>query len=305
MKVVRVRTAGFCMGVGLALNKLDQEIKREKQTGNPARSVSRLLMLGPIIHNPQVLDDYARQGVIQANSLDEIHPGDTVVIRAHGIPRADENRLHTMGATLIDATCPKVKKAQLAIAEATRNGLPLYLFGEAEHPEVRGLVSYAAGPCLVFGSLQELQARFADYQKQISRTAETEAPGHGKKAVLAAQTTQERFEFDAIQEWLSRQLDLTILSTICDATRKRQEETQQVAQQVQAMIVVGGHTSGNTRRLADVVRACNVPVWHIETAAELPLEEVAEHRSGVIGVTAGASTPRNLVDEVQRILSDL
>ncbi len=284
MTVIRVHTAGFCMGVGLALHKLEQEIETRKHSGQEGR----LVMLGPIIHNPQVLSSYAAQGVVQADTLDEIRRGDTVVIRAHGIPRTDETRLRSLGAIIVDATCPKVKKAQLAIAEATADGAPLYLFGERDHPEVRGLVSYASGPCLVFGSLAEL--------REISLQT-------GSRAVLAAQTTQERTEFESIRSWLETRLDLAVLSTICDATRKRQKETQDVAGQVQAMVVVGGRSSGNTRRLADVVRSCGIPVWHIETANELPLDELAVHDS--VGITAGASTPRQLVDEVQELLENL
>ena len=153
MNVIRVRTAGFCMGVGLALRKLDQALKEHPDTGE-----GRLVMLGPIIHNPQVLDAYTRLGVVCAHSLADVRPGDTVVIRAHGIPRDDEARLVGLGARVLDATCPRVKQAQLSIDEATRPGTSLYLFGEAEHPEVRGLVSYANSPCAVFGSLGELEA---------------------------------------------------------------------------------------------------------------------------------------------------
>ena len=152
--VLRAKTAGFCMGVGLALRKLDQAIKEHK-----SRSSGRLVMLGPIIHNPQVMNTYMQQGVVLAHSLDAVQPGDTVIIRAHGIPREDEVRLLDLGAHILDATCPKVKQAQLAIDEATRQGTSLYLFGEAEHPEVQGLVSYANGPCLVFGSLKELKEK--------------------------------------------------------------------------------------------------------------------------------------------------
>ena len=284
MTVIRVHTAGFCMGVGLALHKLEQEIETRKLVG----STGRLVMLGPIIHNPQVLASYAAQGVVQANTLDEIQTGDTVVIRAHGIPKADEKRLRSLGATIVDATCPKVKKAQLAIADATANRTPLYLFGEKDHPEVRGLVSYAAGPCKVFGSIEELRELCLPW---------------GSQAVLAAQTTQERTEFDAIRHWLADKLELAVLSTICDATRRRQKETQDVASRVQAMLVVGGRSSGNTRRLADVVRGCGIPVWHIETADELPMNELAAY--DLIGITAGASTPKELVDDVQKLLENM
>lgn len=135
MNILRARTAGFCMGVGLALRKLDEALALQK------KGEGRLVMLGPIIHNPQVLDSYTRQGVICAESPADIRPGDTVLIRAHGIPREVEASLRNLGATILDATCPRVKEAQLAIDNATRTGGSLYLFGEAEHPEVRGLVS--------------------------------------------------------------------------------------------------------------------------------------------------------------------
>lgn len=289
MKVIRAKTAGFCMGVDLALRKLDQAIAASAGKGG------RLLMLGPIIHNPQVLADYAARGVLRVDSLDDIRPGDTVVIRAHGIPREDEARLLTAGAHIVDATCPKVKRAQLAIAEATADGRPLYLFGEAEHPEVRGLVSYAGGPCHVFagrGALAELS---------ISPFPSTrpESP-----VVLAAQTTQDRNEFEAARLYLADAgAPLTVLSTICDATRRRQEEAAAVARRVEIMFVVGGRESGNTRRLADVVRACGVPALHVETPEEVA-EELALRKYSIAGITAGASTPKQLIDAVQRLLRE-
>lgn len=282
--LLRAKTAGFCMGVGLALRKLDQAIKEHR-----ARSSGRLVMLGPIIHNPQVMASYTQQGVICAHSLDAIQPGDTVIIRAHGIPRQNEARLLDLGAHVLDATCPKVKQAQLAIDEATRQGASLYLFGEAEHPEVQGLVSYANGPCLVFGSLKELK------EEQTFKDT--------PNVVLAAQTTQEREEFEAIKKSLAEGHSLTVLDTICDATRRRQQEALMISQQADAMIVVGGKTSGNTRRLADVAKSCGIPVWHIEVPEELPLEELKQY--GSIGLTAGASTPRSIIDAVQESLKAL
>lgn len=282
--LLRAKTAGFCMGVGLALRKLDQAIKEHR-----VRSSGRLVMLGPIIHNPQVMAAYTQQGVICAHSLDDIQPGDTVIIRAHGIPRENEARLLDIGAHVLDATCPKVKQAQLAIDEATRQGASLYLFGEAEHPEVQGLVSYANGPCLVFGSLKELK------EEQTFKDT--------PNVVLAAQTTQEREEFEAIKKSLAEGHSLSVLDTICDATRRRQQEALRISQQADAMIVVGGKTSGNTRRLADVAKSCGIPVWHIEVPEELPLEALKQY--GSIGLTAGASTPKSIIDAVQESLKAL
>lgn len=154
---------------------------------------------------------------------------------------------------------------------------------------MQGLVSYANGPCLVFGSLKELK------EKQTFK--DTHA------VVLAAQTTQEREEFEAIKKLLAERHALTVLETICDATRKRQQEALMISQQAEAMIVVGGKTSGNTRRLADVAESCGIPVWHIEVPEELPREELKRYAS--IGLTAGASTPRSIIDAVQESLNSL
>ena len=143
MDVIRAKTAGFCMGVSLALQKLDTALDEAAAVEGPQ---GRIRTLGPIIHNPQVLAHYEAKGVLCVRDAAELRPGDRVIIRAHGIPRQVEERVRAGGALVVDATCPKVKKAQLAIARATRQGATLLLFGEADHPEVRGLVYYAHGP---------------------------------------------------------------------------------------------------------------------------------------------------------------
>ena len=133
LQVIRARKAGFCMGVAMALRKLDEAVD--------ARPCGRVATLGEIIHNPQVLEEYAARGVSCLRSPEEALPGQVVLIRAHGVPRDTEAALRSRGVIVIDATCPRVKAAQLAIAEATAGGLPLLLYGEAEHPEVKGLLS--------------------------------------------------------------------------------------------------------------------------------------------------------------------
>lgn len=285
MKVLRAQTAGFCMGVGLALQTLDKALARKADAvhDEPAH---RLFTYGPIIHNPQVLEVYAQLGVIVTESLADIHPGDEVVIRAHGIPRQEEDLLRTRGAVIRDATCPKVKQAQLAIAKATEQGQTLLLFGEAEHPEVRGLVSYAGGMVHIFESLEALAA--------LPLAA-------GQGWVLAAQTTQDQAEFARIGEYLHGLLgELPVLRTICQATGKRQDEVLTLAATVDGLVVVGGKTSGNTRRLAALARERGVETWHIETPDELPLD--ALRGKACLGLTAGASTPREIIDKTQAVL---
>jgi 4-hydroxy-3-methylbut-2-en-1-yl diphosphate reductase len=280
MEVVRAVTAGFCMGVILALQKLDALVE-DREAGRP------IYTLGPIIHNPQVLEEYARKGVFRAESFEDIPPEATVVIRAHGIPRDVEISLRSRGVRIIDATCPKVKKAQLLIGEHAREGRFILLYGEESHPEVRGLLSYAVSGTFVFDTKDKLDRFPLDPDRRYG---------------LAAQTTQDREKFESIATGLTegRDRDITILQTICDATKQRQEETVRIARDVDFMVVIGGLDSGNTRRLAQVVAAQNKPCMHVETARELPLAEI--RRFARIGLTAGASTPKTLIDEAHHIL---
>ncbi|WMW64259.1 4-hydroxy-3-methylbut-2-enyl diphosphate reductase [Nitratidesulfovibrio liaohensis] len=281
MKIIRARTAGFCMGVSLALRKLDREV---------TESNAPIATLGPIIHNPQVMAHYEERGVRCLRDTAQVVPGQRVVIRAHGIPVAEETALNATGASVVDATCPKVKRAQLGIAEERGRGGTLLLFGEADHPEVRGLLSYAGEGAMVFGSLDEL--------KGLALHDDT-------AYFLAAQTTQDRAAFEDVVSWLRQRLgrEIPVLQTICDATRKRQQEAVDIARRVQAMVVVGGFDSGNTRRLADVARAQGVFTVHVETVDQLPVDEL--RKKSVIGLTAGASTPKSLIDAVQRFLESL
>ena len=177
MQVLRARSAGFCLGVSLALRRLDQELSAflaQKETESPG---SRLITFGPIIHNPLVMQHYTDMGVICESDPEKLRDSDRVVIRAHGIPRPLEEKLEAMGVHIIDATCPKVKKAQLAIGKEYAKGGVLILFGENEHPEVKGLLSYAADNALVFGDHDELEKLTLD---------------PGAPYCLAAQTTPER-----------------------------------------------------------------------------------------------------------------
>lgn len=280
MRVKRAKTAGFCMGVSLALKKLETAISRCEA---PIRT------LGPIIHNPQVLASFENRGVKCIDSPTDAAPEAHVLIRAHGIPREVEERLRQSCAQVEDATCPKVKKAQLAIANATKNGATLLLFGEESHPEVAGLISYANGPAWVFGSREDLeQIRFDS------------APG----LVLASQTTQDREIFESIAtELASAYPQLKVLSTICDATRERQQEALRIASQVEAMVVIGGRASGNTRRLANLARGAGIETFLVETAAELTADQF--RGKSMVGLTAGASTPMDLIDEAEKWLAGL
>lgn len=282
MDVIMAETAGFCMGVDMALNKLDSLIKD--------RHGKDIFILGPIIHNPQVLEEYTRKGVVTAEHPEDIPNNAAVVIRAHGVPKQVEEGLRRRGVQLLDATCPRVKKAQLLIERQTDKGRRLLLYGEEAHPEVKGLLSYAGSGAYVFDDLEEL-GDFPFSQEE--------------RYCLAAQTTQDRDNFNKIAEWLGehQDCDVEVLETICDATKLRQEEAVQIAKEVEHMVVVGGYISGNTRRLVQVVEAQGTPCTHVETAQELPLDRLGGLKR--IGLTAGASTPKKLVEAIHEILAEV
>lgn len=290
MNVLRAGSAGFCLGVSLALKRLDREINAHC----PAEG-GRLITFGPIIHNPLVMQSYAAKGVECLSDPAAILERDRVVIRAHGIPKTVQKQLAATGATLADATCPKVKKAQLGIAKASKNGDTLLLFGEADHPEVKGLVSYAEGPHMVFGSLQELAALKLD---------------PGISYFLAAQTTQERDVFAEAQKLAQERLGrkIPVLQTICDATRHRQDGIKALGEQVQAIVVVGGLNSGNTRRLAEVATTMGLPTVHVEQASDITPEQIhmlTAPEINTIGLTAGASTPDEHIEAMERFITAL
>lgn len=272
------------MGVSLALRKLDEMIEKEgTASGN-------IYILGSIIHNPQVVEEYSAKGVITAESPDDIPPGSTVIIRAHGIPKRIQKFLVERGINVVDATCPKVKDACLLIEQYTADDRILLLYGEQTHPEVKCLLSYAASGSFVFDNLEQCQSQLLDA---------------GKKYCLAAQTTQDKGIFDEISANLAARpdLDLTILHTICDATKKRQGEAIRIAEEVDFMIVAGGFESSNTRRLAQVVESHGTKALHVESASQLPLDKLRNYQS--IGLTAGASTPKQIVDDIQSLLESL
>lgn len=283
MEIMRAETAGFCMGVDLALRKLEALLTETKRHGT-------IHTLGPIIHNPQVMAEYASRGVLRADNPEDVLPGSTVVIRAHGVPRNVCDSLKARGIRMVDATCPRVRTAQKLIAKQAEKGRILLLFGEEDHPEVKGLLSHASAGAYVFDSPKRL--------------AEMDLPA-GPEYFLAAQTTQDRQEFAIIQEMLNERFkrDFPVLSTICDATMNRQKEAIELAGMVDYMVVVGGFESGNTRRLAQVVRSAGASCVHVETAAQLPLNELRAF--GKIGLTAGASTPKKIIDHVHTVLASL
>jgi 4-hydroxy-3-methylbut-2-enyl diphosphate reductase len=278
VQFIRAESAGFCMGVDLALRKLERLVQNRS-------AATPVCTLGPIIHNPQVLKHYADLGVQEVAEPEELPRQSSVVIRAHGIPRDVQSKLSGRGIHIVDATCPKVKKAQLLIQDRTATeGRSLILFGEPEHPEVAGLLSYAGGQATVIEAVDQFEQLSLD---------------PGASYVLAAQTTQDRTEYNKLISKVQATMGckVPVLDTICDTTRERQREAADIAAQVDTMVVVGGYNSGNTRRLVQVVRGLGTRCFHVEQADELDPDGFAAAKA--IGLTAGASTPKEIIDAVE------
>lgn len=277
MKVRLAKTAGFCMGVRKAVEKA---LTAAEKLGG------RVYTHGPLIHNNQVLEVLAGRGIYP---LPEDAPtsGKTVVIRAHGIPPALRKELKESGATVVNATCPRVARVQSIIKSYTNKGYFCVIVGDENHAEVVGLKGFANNGVLVVSGVEDLR---------LLPDAE--------KVLVVAQTTQSEERFREVVESLEASaVEVLVMNTICDSTRKRQSEIRTLAREVDALVVVGGFHSGNTKRLAEIGRSEGLPTFHVETAKELERQELARFKT--IGVTAGASTPnwmiKNVVEEIQRI----
>ncbi len=279
MRVRLARTAGFCMGVRRAM---ELALWAAHHARRP------LFTFGPLIHNPQVLALLRDKGV---EELERVPPpgslsGGTVIIRAHGVPPEQRRGLKAAGFTqVIDGTCPRVVRVQAVIRRAARAGRGVVIVGDADHPEVVGLLGHSQGRGRV-----------------VSRPEEVEALPELERPVVVAQTTQNQEVFAAVVERLRARFPaLEVHDTICEATHRRQEEVRRLAREVEGIVVVGGRASGNTRRLAEVAAAAGARVFLVESEAEL--DRAALARLGSVGLTAGASTPNWVIRRLMRELT--
>ena len=238
---------------------------------------------GPLIHNPQVLSVLEEKGISVLKEIPAEGSG-TVLIRAHGVPPEAKEQLKNAGFLVIDATCPHVIKVQTIIRKYAHQGYQSIIIGDKDHPEVIGLLGYSGNQGIVIKHLKELEA----------------LPVF-EKAIIVAQTTQNSTFFRQITDWAQEKAPhYKLFNTICDATERRQSEVRDLAEDSDAIIVVGGHNSGNTNRLSEIVREIGKPAFHVETENELDPQAFVDARS--IGITAGASTPNWIIKKVFRTL---
>ncbi len=262
--------AGACYGVNRAL-----ELARRcaLEHAEPVHT------LGPLIHNPIVVEELAEQGVGLSQSLDEIDRG-SVIIRSHGVvPQVIEDA-RARGLSVVDATCPYVKKVHKAASNLVHEGYDLIIVGESGHPEVEGIVGHAEGKAHVVASPQDLDGLTL-----------------GKRVGVVVQTTQTAANLSAVVAALAPLVsELRVVNTICAATSERQRAAASLASEADIMVVVGGKNSGNTRRLAQICHVACPKTHHIEDAAELDRSWFDGAR--LIGITAGASTPQAHIERV-------
>ncbi|MEW6192796.1 MAG: bifunctional 4-hydroxy-3-methylbut-2-enyl diphosphate reductase/30S ribosomal protein S1 [Bacillota bacterium] len=277
MEVKRAAWAGFCFGVKRAI---DLALKARAENTGP------LFTLGPLIHNPQVVKFLADQGIQAIEELAAVKEG-TLIIRSHGVEPEVLAAAQKTGLAVVDATCPFVKRAQQLARDLTAQGYTVVVVGDRNHPEVKGIVGWAGGQAQVVENPEEAAA----------------LPAFPRLGIIA-QTTQPQANFEAVAEVLQqRNAEVKVFSTTCHAVAKRQQAALDLSRQVDVMVVVGGYASANTQKLTRLCLATGTPTYHIETADELKPEWFAGVK--VAGLTAGASTPDWIIEEVERRMKEL
>ena len=281
MKVKTAKTAGFCFGVKRAVDKVYELIEN---------GVSPIYTLGPIIHNEEVVSDFEKKGVtvITEEDIPKLREG-TVVIRSHGVGRRIYDMLKAAGISFVDVTCPFVLKIHRIVERESRAGKQIIIFGDPSHPEVKGICGWCEGSCTVLRNRED---------------AENFVPDPGRIPCIVSQTTFNYNKFKELVEILCKKrydnnvLNIdNILNTICNATEERQKEAQSIAGEVDTMLVIGGRHSSNTQKLFEICKEECENTYYIQTPVDLDSEMF--HRSSYVGITAGASTPKKIIEEVQ------
>ena len=278
MNVELAKTAGFCFGVKRAVDTVYQQIEQYRG--------EKIFTYGPIIHNEEVIKDLRSHGVEVLNDEEELKTADAdvVVIRSHGVAKYIYDILEERGITCVDATCPFVKKIHKIVAEKSAEGSYIVIIGNGEHPEVQGIRGWAGEQVTVVQTPEDAE-RF-------------ELPDKDQKVCIVAQTTFNYNKFKELVEIISKKrYDIVVLNTICNATKERQTEARQIAARVDAMVVIGDKRSSNTQKLFEICKEECLNTYYIQTLDDLDINQLRSVES--VGITAGASTPNKIIEEVQ------
>ena len=271
MEVILAKTAGFCFGVKRAVDTVYKEAGKKN-----------VYTYGPIIHNSEVVNDLKKKGVKVINSREELEALEegTVIIRSHGVAREIYDLIHEKGLELVDATCPFVRKIHKIVEKAGNDGDQVIIVGSEQHPEVQGIKGWCTGEVHI-----------------ISDAEQFEGINLNKPTTLVSQTTFNYKKFQDLVEIIKKkEYNICISNTICNATEERQNEARRIARRADAMIVIGDSSSSNTRKLYEICKTECQETFYIQTLSGLELDKLKS--SDCIGITAGASTPNNIIEEV-------
>jgi len=275
IEVIVAKTAGFCFGVERAVSQVYEQIDH---------GVKPIYTYGPIIHNEEVVKDLEEKGVQVIETEEELKTlkEGTVIIRSHGVGKKIYDLLESQGIHIVDATCPFVKKIHGIVKEQNQKGRRVIIIGDEAHPEVEGIKGWGDERTLVVKTEQQME-NLPDFQNET--------------LCIVSQTTFNYNKFKELVEKFSKKgYDILVLNTICNATQERQVEAERIASQVDAMIVIGGKNSSNTRKLYEICQKECRDTYYIQTLDDLNPESVDSVRS--VGITAGASTPKKIIEEV-------
>ena len=275
MKVITANSAGFCFGVKRAVDSVYEELQK---------GVKPIYTYGPIIHNEQVVSDLEEKGVIVINDVNDfksINEG-TIIIRSHGVSKEVNDIIYNTNANVIDATCPFVKKIHKIVKEESEKGWIIIIVGNDNHPEVEGIKGWVNGKSFVVNSKEQIDELNFDFNN---------------KYCIVSQTTFNHNKFNNLVEIIEKKgYYINVVNTICNATHLRQVEAKDISGKVDAMIVIGGKHSSNTQKLYDICKEECENTYHIQTINDLDFNKLQSLES--IGITAGASTPKNIIEEV-------
>ena len=277
MEVTVAKSAGFCFGVKRAVDTVYEEVNKG----------SKIYTYGPIIHNEEVVNDLKNKGVTVIEDIDEIPKDDdtTVIIRSHGVAKSVYDKIENNGFRIVDATCPFVKKIHNIVKEASDEGKQVIVIGNKDHPEVIGIIGWCNEnkPAIIIENKEEIDKLDVDISENIC---------------VVSQTTFNYNKFKELVEILKNMgYYIIVVNTICNATELRQKEAMELASKSDAMIVIGGLSSSNTQKLFEICRRECENTQYIQTLNDLNVNAIYDVKN--IGITAGASTPNNIIEEVQ------
>lgn len=275
MEIKLAKHAGFCFGVKRAVDKVYEQLETGK----------KIVTYGPIIHNEEVVGDLEKKGISVIEKKEELLKitEETIIIRSHGVAKEIYDLLENKNIDYIDLTCPFVKRIHKIVYEKSMEDYYIIIIGNVGHPEVDGIVGWCVGKCAVLETTQEA----LDFNMEIDA-----------KICIVSQTTFNYNKFqDIVEIFQKRGYNVNVANTICNATEERQTEAKQIAMQADAMIVIGGKHSSNTRKLYEICSKECENTYFIQTLEDLHLE--IPKSAQIVGITAGASTPNKLIEEVQ------